>query len=70
MKTLALIFVVTFVASVLGSSHAAFAEELKVGDKAPAFELPGTDGKTYKLSELTKEKVVVIAWYPKALTGG
>lgn len=43
--------------------------ELKVGDAAPNFELPGSDGKTYRLSDL-KGKTVVIAWYPKAFTGG
>ncbi len=47
------------------------AAELKVGDKAPGFELPGSDGKTYKLADLNKaNKVVVIAWFPKAFTGG
>jgi peroxiredoxin Q/BCP len=45
------------------------ADELKVGDEAPAFELKGSDGKTYKLDDL-KGKVVVVAWYPKAFTGG
>jgi peroxiredoxin Q/BCP len=45
------------------------AAELKVGDKAPDFSLPGSDGKTYKLGDL-KGKVVVIAWFPKAFTGG
>ena len=33
-----------------GSVGAAEAE-LKVGDKAPAFELMGTDGKTYSLDQ-------------------
>jgi thioredoxin-dependent peroxiredoxin len=47
----------------------ATAAPLKVGDAAPDFELKGSDGKTYKLSDL-KGKSVVIAWYPKALTGG
>ena len=27
------------------------AEELKVGDDAPNFKLPGSDGKTYQLSD-------------------
>ena len=46
------------------------AADLKVGDPAPAFELPGSDGKTYKLSDFKDKKYVVIAWYPKAFTGG
>jgi peroxiredoxin Q/BCP len=40
-----------------------------VGDDAPAFSLVGTDGKTYRLSEL-KGKTVVLAWFPKAFTAG
>lgn len=44
--------------------------ELKVGDDAPNFELKGSDGKTYRMSELKGKKAVVIAWYPKAFTGG
>jgi len=43
--------------------------ELKVGDRAPAFELPGSDGKVHRLSDL-KGKTVVLAWFPKAFTGG
>jgi thioredoxin-dependent peroxiredoxin len=48
---------------------AAPAVELKVGDKAPEFSLPGTDGKTHKLSDY-KGKYVVVGWYPAAFTGG
>lgn len=44
--------------------------ELKVGDDAPDFELTGSDGKVYKMSELKGKTAVVIAWYPKAFTGG
>ena len=47
----------------------AVAEELKVGDQAPDFSLPGSDGKTHSLSDL-KGKTVVLAWFPKAFTGG
>ena len=46
------------------------AEDLKVGDAAPDFALQGSDGKTYKLSEFRGKQAVVIAWYPKAFTGG
>jgi thioredoxin-dependent peroxiredoxin len=45
------------------------ADELKVGDEAPDFTLPGSDGKTYTLSQL-KGQHVVLAWFPKAFTGG
>lgn len=41
-----------------------------VGDPAPAFNLTGSDGKTYKLSDFAGKKGVVIAWFPKAFTGG
>ncbi len=43
--------------------------ELKVGDVAPAFALQGSDGKIHKLSDY-KGKTVVLAWFPKAFTGG
>jgi peroxiredoxin Q/BCP len=46
------------------------AAELKVGDNAPNFELKGSDGKTYQLSDFKGKKPVVIAWFPKAFTGG
>ena len=47
-----------------------FAGEPTVGDMAPDFELPGSDGKTYKLSDFRGEKAVVVAWFPLAFTGG
>ena len=46
------------------------AAEPKVGDDAPDFKLAGSDGKTYKLSSFQGKQAVVIAWYPKAFTGG
>ena len=42
---------------------------LKVGDMAPDFTLKASDGQTYTLSKL-KGKTVVLAWFPKAFTGG
>jgi cytochrome oxidase Cu insertion factor (SCO1/SenC/PrrC family) len=45
------------------------APTLKVGDPAPAFALQGSDGKVHRLSDY-KGKTVVLAWFPKAFTGG
>jgi len=45
-------------------------EELKVGADAPDFELKASDGKTYKLSSFKGKQAVVVAWFPKAFTGG
>jgi peroxiredoxin Q/BCP len=47
----------------------AFAAALKPGDAAPDFSLPGSDGKTHTLSDY-RGQVVVVAWFPKAFTGG
>jgi|SRR5699024_4738982 len=43
---------------------------LDVGDKAPDFNLPGSDGKHYQLADFRGQQVVVLAWFPKALTYG
>ena len=45
------------------------ARELKVGDDAPDFSLPGTDGKTYRLAHFKGRQAVVLAWFAKAFTG-
>ncbi len=42
----------------------------EVGDAAPDFNLLGSDGKYYSLSQYKSEKPVVIAFFPKAFTGG
>ena len=64
---IALGLVATFMAGELNMSRAA---DLAAGDDAPAFDLKGSDGKTHKLSDFKDKKAVVIAWYPKAFTGG
>src|SRR5688572_20489280 len=50
-------------------STCGFAAEPQVGTRAPTFELKGSDGNTYALKDLAG-KAVVIAWFPKAFTGG
>jgi len=46
------------------------ADEQKVGEPAPAFSLPGSDGKIYSLADYKGKSAVVLAWFPKAFTGG
>lgn len=41
-----------------------------VGDAAPNFTLPSSDGREIQLSDVLGEKNVVLAFFPKAFTGG
>jgi thioredoxin-dependent peroxiredoxin len=67
MKSLLTVFVVLTIAVFHSSAARA---ELGAGDEAPAFELVGSDGKTYTSEQFKDKQVVVIAWFPKAFTGG
>ena len=45
--------------------------ELKRGDRAPDFTLAGSDGRMYRLTDLLGHgETIVLAWFPKAFTGG
>jgi peroxiredoxin Q/BCP len=48
----------------------ASAAELSVGDPAPAFSLPGSDGESQSLARYRGKQNVVVAWFPKAFTPG
>jgi peroxiredoxin Q/BCP len=68
-------FVILFatVVSALGVARAEGAVpagELKPGDPAPPFTLKGSDGKTHQLADYAGKRAVVLAWFPKAFTGG
>jgi peroxiredoxin Q/BCP len=56
---------IPILAALLGASAS-----LKVGDKAPDFTLPGTDGKPVILSMLLERGPVILAFFPKAFTPG
>jgi len=43
---------------------------LKVGDKAPDFTLPSTEGGTVHLADLVGKSTIVLAFFPAAFTGG
>ena len=54
------------VTSMSGSATA----EINVGDDVPDFKMVGSDGETYSNKDFKGKKAFVIAWYPKAFTGG
>ncbi len=72
MKTLSLVGL-TAVVLAAGITAATLTQapavELKVGDLAPNFTLAGSDGKTHRLSDYAG-RAVVVAWFPRAFTGG
>jgi len=52
-----------FYTLLLAGMNAVFAEDpktLEIGSAAPAFSLPGVDGKTYSLNSFSKDKILVI----------
>ena len=56
-------------AGLMGVASLTRAAELQPGDPAPPFALQGSDGKVHDLAQ-QKGKTVVLAWFPKAFTGG
>jgi len=51
-------------------SSVSLAELPKVGDMAPEFSMSGSDGKTYSSKDFVGKRAVIIAWFPRAFTGG
>jgi peroxiredoxin Q/BCP len=66
---LALLIAASFAVLAFAATGGAGAEDLNAGDAAPPFSLPGSDGKTHTLADY-RGKTVVLAWFPKAFTGG
>lgn len=63
--------VIAVAALALASSvHLRARADLAVGDMAPDFTLQASDGHTYSLSDFKGRQAIVIAWFPKAFTGG
>lgn len=61
------------VASAIGVSLLAQAppsSTLKVGDTAPDFTLPSSDGGTVHIADFIGKSTVVLAFFPAAFTGG
>ena len=54
----------------LAQNAAPPSSNLKVGDKAPDFTLPSTDGGTVHIADFIGKSTVVLAFFPAAFTGG
>ena len=54
----------------IATSVVASEEKMTMGNPAPAFTLTGSDGKEHSLANFKENKAVVLAWFPKAFTGG
>ena len=65
-----LLLIALLASTLVPSAAAVRAVALKVGDQAPAFTLPGSDGRTYRLADYAGKQVVVLAWFAKAFTSG
>jgi len=67
--TLSAVASAAFTMATGGGTHSAV--QLAPGDRAPDFELPGSDGQVYRLGDLIGHgQTIVLAWFPKAFTGG
>lgn len=63
--------VATGVATVVAGRGGRGGVVLEPGGRAPDFELSGSDGRVYRLTEMIRAgQIVVIAWFPKAFTPG
>lgn len=67
---IAVLMVALLSMAALGQNPTAPTTSLKVGDKAPEFELGDTTGNKVKLSDFRGKKNVVLAFYVLAFTGG
>jgi len=56
--------------AITSERRAPLAAQLKQGDRAPGFSAQSTVRDPLALSELLQSKKVVLAFFPKAFTGG
>ena len=65
-------FVIALALMSFSQLSGASTQPLQVGDKAPSFDLPGTDGRSHALPLPNNADTpwTVLAWFPKAYTSG
>ena len=71
MRFISIVCLSTALASVLGAQGVTPPKtNLKVGDVAPDFTLPATNGTKVTLSDFRGKQNVILAFFPAAFTGG
>lgn len=73
LRTAAILFLATQLAlpvSMVAEQPSEPITSVKVGDRAPDFELPDQNGNQVRLSDFRGKKSVVVAFYVLAFTGG
>lgn len=65
MKTIVSVLILTLIIAFQTN-----AQELKVGDKAPTFKTLADDGTTWNAKDYLGKKIIVVYFYPAAMTGG
>lgn len=63
-------FVLFLLTGIVLQSYSQNNNELKVGDKAPVFKAPADDGSTWNLKNYLGKKVIIVYFYPAAMTSG
>jgi thioredoxin-dependent peroxiredoxin len=69
-RVVAIVAVVSLFVSMSLFPSPVAAELPKVGSAVPDFSMTGSDGKTYTSKDFIGKQAVIIAWFPRAFTGG
>lgn len=64
------LFATLLLVAACGTTKSPAGGEVKVGSKAPDFTLTSSDGQPVALSGLLAKGPVILAFFPKAFTGG
>ena len=70
MKVCSKVTIAALCAAALIAGNGAAKEAVKVGDAAPTFEAKDDTGTTWKSSEHVGKDILIVYFFPAAMTGG